>query len=75
MKPMDMLLVFDNCDLLYNSGDRDVFLDFLELVLSNCKTHLCLSNRVEALNNGRVIKVEGLAPEDSAQLLLNTSQR
>lgn len=32
-----------------HSNDRDVFTDFLELILANCKCHVCITCRSEIL--------------------------
>ncbi|CAD8119890.1 unnamed protein product [Paramecium sonneborni] len=75
IKNQEFLLILDNCDLIMHSNDRDVFVDFLELILANCKCHLCITNRSEILQQGRVIKIEGLPSEESAQLFINSSSR
>ncbi|CAD8105419.1 unnamed protein product [Paramecium primaurelia] len=75
IKNQEFLLILDNCDLIMHSNDRDVFVDFLELILANCKCHLCITNRSEILQQGRVIKIEGLPQEESAQLFINSSSR
>ena len=66
MKNEDMLLILDNCDLILHSSDKEAFVDFLEFILSNCKCHILITNRNEVINNGKIIKVDGLLPEDSA---------
>lgn len=63
---LELLIILDNCDLIMHSQERDVFSDFLELLLTNCKSHICATNRSEILTNGRIIKLEGLSLEDSA---------
>ncbi|KAM3134700.1 hypothetical protein pb186bvf_013175 [Paramecium bursaria] len=75
MKNEDMLLILDNCDLILHSSDKEAFVDFLEFILSNCKCHILITNRNEVINNGKIIKIDGLLPEDSAQLLVNAASR
>jgi hypothetical protein len=67
LKNQELLLVLDNCDLLVNSGekgDKEVFTDFVEIILSNCnKVHILLTCRSEVILNYprmMVIKIEGL---------------
>lgn len=70
--------MLDNTDLLLHSSDKDFFLGLLELIMSNCnRVHLCLSSRVDIIGSfgayGKSIKIEGLPPEDSIQLLFSSA--
>jgi predicted site-specific integrase-resolvase len=55
LKNQELLLVLDNCDLIVNSGekgDKEVFTDFVEIILSNCnKVHILLTCRSEVIVN------------------------